>query len=178
MLIDAKELAPRARLLADECWRLRSAYASAGAGGVAPSCEETVGALLAAMLLSDLLLAECMFAERANAPGTPCPEPDSQPPHRGTDDMSRPVFDTGALWASLSPEKQRAIGIAAIDREIVVHGRLEIEGPDEDDFSEIDDQAEDLLIAAVEEAIDLSAIEENRYPLPSFLGVKLATASN
>jgi hypothetical protein len=82
--------------------------------------------------------------------------------------MSRPVFDTAALWATLTPDQQRAIGVAAIDREIVIHGRDEIEGPEVGDFSPFDHQAEDEVIAAVTAVLDLEAIDADLFPLPSF----------
>ena len=86
--------------------------------------------------------------------------------------MARPIFDTATLWARLTADQQLAIGVAAIDREIVIHGRDEIDGPNRGDFDALDDQAEDTILSAVLAAIDLAAIEADQYPLPSFAGVQ------
>ena len=83
--------------------------------------------------------------------------------------MTRPIFDTAALWASLSPDQQRAIGVAAIDREITLHGRDHIDDRDRGgEFEELDAQADDGLYEAVEAVLDLEEIDADQFPLPSF----------
>ncbi|MFV3077489.1 hypothetical protein [Niveispirillum fermenti] len=80
----------------------------------------------------------------------------------------RPIFDTAALWNGLTDEQRRAIGVAAIDREITLHGRDFI---DLDDFGgDMDVDADDRLFNAIEAAIDLIKIDHTEFPLPSFKG--------
>jgi len=66
MLIEAADLAPRAQMLAGECWRLRNAFAAAGvAGSVAPTYNDTLRALTAAQFLAEQLV-ECAAASAAS----------------------------------------------------------------------------------------------------------------
>jgi hypothetical protein len=82
--------------------------------------------------------------------------------------MTRPSFDTPAFWNTLSPEQQLAIGVAAIDREIVIYGRDELgDGKTRNEFDELDSIVEDRLQVAVEKVMDLTGIEADQFPLPS-----------
>lgn len=81
--------------------------------------------------------------------------------------MRRPIFNSSALWDSLTPEQQRAIGIAAIDREIVAHGREFVDVPGLIDvFSGYENQVDGALWLAVGAVLDLDFVSEDDYPLP------------
>lgn len=92
--------------------------------------------------------------------------------------MTRPIHDTQALWTRLSPDQQQAIGVAAIDREIVIHGRDEIDDPMlAGAYSALEDEAEDRLIAAVGDAIQMEVFEAEDFPLPSFASSTCSSSS-
>ncbi|MDG3444653.1 hypothetical protein [Nitrospirillum amazonense] len=99
-----------------------------------------------------------------------------------------PVFLTGDLWQQLDPLQQAAIGIAAIQREMVVRRQelsMDREGgfptPDVDgerqepagphlDYA---DHCEEALRQAVSDVIDLKEVTESGLPLPWLPGEDL-----
>lgn len=83
--------------------------------------------------------------------------------------MTRPIFDTNTFWTGLTAEQQRVIGVAAIDREIVIHGCDELgDRRNRNEFDDLDDDAEDRVLSAVAAVLDLPAIDEAEFPLPGF----------
>ncbi len=81
--------------------------------------------------------------------------------------MKRPIFDSSALWDSLTPEQQRSIGIAAIDREIVAHGREFVDVPGiSDEFGQLENQVDGALWLAVGGVLGLDFVSEDDFPLP------------
>jgi hypothetical protein len=78
---------------------------------------------------------------------------------------ARPIFDTAAAWDALSPAEQRAIGIAAIDHELMLAGSFLEDQRAAAEFEQHAADCEEALQFAVGRAVRLDAAES--LPLPS-----------
>jgi hypothetical protein len=82
--------------------------------------------------------------------------------------FSRPVFDTAAFWNELTDNQRRAIGVAAIDREIALYGQHRLgDGKTHNEFCEPAGAAEDYLLDAVADVMEFEAIKPEAFPLPA-----------
>src|SRR5262249_14876875 len=81
--------------------------------------------------------------------------------------MMRTIFDTKALYASLTDEQREQICTAAIDREIMSHGRDVIQTGQLSEFTAVEELCERMLRAAVTAAFDPSQFTAAAFPLPS-----------